>query len=202
MKNLLILSFLLINFELFSQEYGIDLEKSKIKWTGKQITTSSHYGTLKFVNGLINIQQEAVTGKVVVDMESLSVDDLTGGSKARLEGHLRSDDFFSVSSHKSSTIEVTSSKKNGNDFDVDGVLTIKGISHPISFVLSVDNKVATSKLTFDRSKYDVRFRSGTFFENLGDKLILDDIELEVELHLNQNNLNYYLGFLSERQFAF
>ena len=161
MKNLLIISFLLINLELFSQEYGIDLEKSKIKWTGKEITTSSHYGTLKFVEGEIKFQPEAVTGKVVVDMESLSVDDLTGGSKARLEGHLRSDDF-----------------------DVDGVLTIKGISHPISFVISVDNKVATSKLTFDRSKYDVRFRSGTFFENLGDKLILDDIELEVELHLN------------------
>lgn len=184
MKNLFIISFLLINFELFSQEYGIDLEKSKIKWTGKEITTSSHYGTLKFVEGEIKLQPEAVTGKVVVNMESLSVDDLTGGSKARLEGHLRSDDFFSVSSHKSSTIEVTSSKKNGDDFDVDGVLTIKGISHPISFVLSIDNKVATSKLTFDRSKYDVRFRSGTFFENLGDKLILDDIELEVELHLN------------------
>tara|TARA_B100000989_G_scaffold271212_1_gene227845 strand:- start:490 stop:1044 length:555 start_codon:yes stop_codon:yes gene_type:complete len=184
MKNLLIISFLLINLELFSQDYGIDLEKSKIKWTGKEITTSSHYGTLKFVEGEINLQPDAVSGKVIVDMESLSVDDLTGGSKARLEGHLRSDDFFSVSSHKSSTIEVKSSKKNGDDFDVDGVLTIKGISHPISFVLSVDEKIATSKLTFDRSKYDVRFRSGTFFENLGDKLILDDIELEVELHLN------------------
>ena len=184
MKNLLIISFLLINFELFSQGYGIDLEKSKIKWTGKEITTSSHYGTLKFVEGEINIQPDAVSGKVIVDMESLSVDDLTGGSKARLEGHLRSDDFFSVSSHKSSTIEVKSSKKNGDDFDVDGVLTIKGISHPISFVLSVDENIATSKLTFDRSKYDVRFRSGTFFENLGDKLIVDDIELEVELHLN------------------
>ena len=86
MKNLLIISFLLINLELFSQEYGIDLEKSTIKWTGKEITTSSHYGTLKFIDGEIKFQPEAVTGKVVVDMESLSVDDLTGGSKARLEG--------------------------------------------------------------------------------------------------------------------
>ncbi len=111
MKNLLIIIFLLINFNLFSQDHSIDIEKSKIIWTGKEITTSSHYGTLKFVDGNINIQSEAVTGKVVVDMESLSVDDLTGGSKARLEGHLRSDDFFSVSSHKTSTIEVTSSKK-------------------------------------------------------------------------------------------
>ena len=61
MKNLLIIFFLLINFELFSQDYGIDLERSKIKWTGKEITTSSHYGTLKFVDGEINIQQETVT---------------------------------------------------------------------------------------------------------------------------------------------
>ena len=85
---------------------------------------------------MINIQPEAVTGKVVVDMESLSVDDLTGGSKARLEGHLRSDDFFSVSSHKSSTIEVTSSKKNGDNYDVDGVLTVKlpAISTPSELV--------------------------------------------------------------------
>ena len=80
MKNLLIISFLLINLELFSQEYGIDLEKSTIKWTGKEITTSSHYGTLKFIDGEIKFQPEAVTGKVVVDMESLSVDCRTGGS--------------------------------------------------------------------------------------------------------------------------
>ena len=84
MKNLLITIFLLINFNLFSQDYNINIEKSNIKWTEKEITTSSHYGTLKFVGGEINIQPEAVTGKVVVDMESLSVDDLTGGSKEDL----------------------------------------------------------------------------------------------------------------------
>ena len=103
----------------YAQKLSVDTEKSKIKWIGKEITTSMHYGTLKFIGGEINIQPEAVTGKVIVDMESLSVDDLTGGSKARHEGHLRSDDFFSVSSHKSSTIEVTSSKKNGDNYDVD-----------------------------------------------------------------------------------
>ena len=39
----------------------------------------------------------------------------------------------------------------------------------------------TAKLVFDRSKYDVRYGSGSFFENLGNRLILDDIELEVTL---------------------
>ena len=62
-------------------------------------------------------------------------------------------------------------------FEINGDLTIKGITHPISFVLEpVGSKSYVADLSFDRSKYDVRFRSGSFFENLGDKLILDDIE--------------------------
>ena len=65
---------------------------------------------------------------------------------------------------------------------VNGMLTIKNISHPIKFNLDVQSNNATTKLAFDRSKYDVKFRSGNFFENLGDKLILDDIDLEVELY--------------------
>ena len=47
----------------------------------------------------------------------------------------------------------------------------------------VDNSSINSNLTFDRTKYDVRYRSGNFFQNLGDKLIYDDIELEVSLAL-------------------
>ncbi len=183
MKNLLFIFFLTFSFNLFSQEFIIDTEKSKITWTGKEITTSSHYGTLKFKDGFMDISSGGLTGLVNVDMESLTVDDLTGGSKSRLEGHLKSDDFFSVNKYNSSSIEVNSATMKGDDYEVNGTLTIKGISHPITFILSINNNIASSKLTFDRSKYDVRFRSGTFFENLGDKLILDDIELDVELHL-------------------
>ena len=36
-----------------------------------------------------------------------------------------------------------------------------------------------SSLVFDRSKYDVKYGSGTFFENLGDNLILDEINIDV-----------------------
>ena len=118
-------------------------------------------------------------------MESLLVEDLQGEWADKLAGHLRSDDFFSVDKFSTSTLKATGSKKTSdNTYQVEGVLTIKGISHPISFQADVKDDLLTSSLTFDRSLYDVRFRSGSFFENLGDKLILDDIELEVTLKLN------------------
>ena len=75
-------------------------------------------------------------------------------------------------------------EKSDNSYEVQGVLTIKDISHPITFDVEVDGNTLNANLTFDRSLYDVRFRSGSFFENLGDKLIVDDIDLEVTLELN------------------
>jgi len=173
---------LLVSFNLFAQTKSINTETSKIKWTGREITTKIHYGSLKFLDGNISISENEVKGKVIVDMESLNVEDLSGGSKQRLEGHLKSDDFFSVDKHKTAELEIVSSEKKGEVFMVDGTLTIKDITHPIKFNLDIESNKVTTKLAFDRSKYNVKFRSGNFFENLGDKLILDDIDLEVELY--------------------
>jgi len=173
---------LLVSFTLFAQIKLINTETSNIKWTGREITTKIHYGSLKFLDGNISISENEVKGEVIVNMESLNVEDLTGGSKQRLEGHLKSDDFFSVDKHKTAKLEIVSSEKQGDIFMINGILTIKDISHPIKFNLDTQNNKATAKLAFDRSKYNVKFRSGNFFENLGDKLILDDIDLEVELY--------------------
>ena len=178
----LIIIQLLITTSLFSQMKPINTETSKIKWKGREISTKTHYGSLKFIDGKISISNNEVKGQVRVDMESLKVEDLTGGFKNKLEGHLKSDDFFSVDKHKISMLKVISSKKMGDNYLIDAILTIKEISHPLSFELSIDDNKATANLSFDRSKYNVRFRSGSFFENLGDKLILDDIDLEVELY--------------------
>ena len=115
-------------------------------------------------------------------MTSLTVDDLTGRGKASLEGHLKSDDFFSVEKFNNSSLIVTDSeKKNDGSYVLKGDLSIKGYTHPVEFTLEKISNGFLSKLTFDRSKYDVRFRSGSFFQNLGDKLIFDEIELEVTL---------------------
>ena len=173
---------LFVSVNLFAQIKSINTEKSKIKWIGREITTKIHYGSLKFLDGNVSITENEIKGKVIVNMESLNVEDLSGGSKQRLEGHLKSDDFFSVDKHKTAKLEIVSSEKQGDIFMVNGMLTIKNISHPIKFNLDVQSNNATTKLAFDRSKYDVKFRSGNFFENLGDKLILDDIDLEVELY--------------------
>ena len=99
-----------------------------------------------------------------------------------MEGHLKSDDFFSIEKFPESILEVKgSSEQNKHNYEVIGELTIKGIKHPITFTMEKNNDKWKSDLIFDRSKYDVKFRSGTFFENLGDKLIYDDIVIETEL---------------------
>ena len=90
-------------------------------------------------------------------------------------------DFNSGTFPSSQTLVIDSEKKNDGSYVLKGDLSIKGYTHPVEFTLEKISNGFISKLTFDRSKYDVRFRSGSFFQNLGDKLILDEIDLEVTL---------------------
>ena len=173
---------------LSSGDYVMDNDNSSIKWTGRELSTKSHYGSLQMKNGSLTVNTDGtVNGIIKIDMTTIDCEDLQGRSKASLERHLRSDDFFSVESHPIATLTFKSEGgiAAGNKLAFNGDLEIKGISHPISFeseVKSVDPKVtALVDMTFDRSKYNVRFRSGTFFQNLGDKLIYDDIEISVDI---------------------
>ncbi len=190
MKNFLLLIILMTCLNLSSQ-VQMDLSKSSIKWIGKEITTKEHFGALKFSKAQLEFNGDELTGgEFTVDMTTLDVQDLSGGGKQRLEGHLKSDDFFSVDKHKSSFLkinevlspELSRIASDNNSFEVNGELTIKGITQPIVFTLKpLSDQKYIADLTFDRSDYNVQFRSGSFFENLGDKLILDDIKLEVTL---------------------
>ena len=173
---------------LSSGDYVMDNDNSSIKWTGRELSTKSHYGSLQMKNGSLTVNTDGtVNGIIKIDMTTIDCEDLQGRSKASLERHLRSDDFFSVESHPIATLTFKSEGGigAGNKLAFNGDLEIKGISHPISFeseVKNVDPKVsALVNMTFDRSKYNVRFRSGTFFQNLGDKLIYDDIEISVDI---------------------
>lgn len=187
MKILKIICVILISFPLIlsAQTSILDIEKSSLKWTGKKITNSSHYGSLKFKSGEVNFAKDLISsGKFIVDMTTINVEDIQGNGKSRLEGHLRSDDFFSVDSFKEATLVLKSSAKDGENLNVKGTLSIKGLDSEVEFVMIKDGSNWKSKLTFDRSKHNVRFRSGSFFQNLGDNLILDDIELEAILSFN------------------
>ena len=163
---------------------SFNLENSNIKWIGTELTSKTHYGSLKLTQAdLVIVDSKITSGEFTVDMTSLSVEDLEGKSKERLEGHLSSDDFFSIEKFQTASLKILDSNRLENgSFNVNGELTIKDITHPIEFTITkIGDNNYNANLTFDRSKYDVKFRSGTFFENLGDKLILDEINLDVNL---------------------
>ena len=187
-KNLIIITIILCSaYSIYAQDKSLNLETSNIRWYGEEITGKQHYGDLKFSSGNIQIKNEVVTnGSFIVNMNSLTVEDLSGGGKKRLEGHLRSTAFFGVSDHPQASLSISSMVEiEGNSQILDGQLTIKGVTHPINFSLTLTpENNASAILVFDRSKYDVRFRSGSFFDELGDKLILDEIKLEVALDFN------------------
>ncbi|MBL6654990.1 MAG: YceI family protein [Flavobacteriaceae bacterium] len=163
--------------------YNIETAQSQIAWTGREVSTSYHYGTLDFVSGNFEISNGTiVNGEFIVDMTSINNQDMEGDSKARLEGHLKSDDFFSVESYPTAAISINSSELiSAGKWNVSADLSIKGFTHPVNFEMISSEDGWSANLVFDRSKYDVRFRSGSFFENLGDKLIYDDIELSITL---------------------
>jgi polyisoprenoid-binding protein YceI len=125
---------------------------------------------------------ELTGGEFLIDMSSITVTDLTGEDKGKLEGHLKSDDFFGVNNHPTSKLVITSvAKKSNGTYGVVADLTIKDKTNQVTFDLDLEENSASTELTIDRSKYDVRYGSGSFFDNLGDKTIYDNFELDVEL---------------------
>src|SRR5690606_32155072 len=151
----------------------INVEKSVINWTGKKIA-SKHEGTLKFSNGAIIFKGDKLRGgNFTVDMNSINTTDLEGDRKNRLDGHLKNEDFFAVEKFPTSSLvfKKITSKKDGS-YTVQADLTIKNITHPVTFDMVVKGNEATANLKFDRTKYDIKYGSGSFFDSLGDKAIL------------------------------
>lgn len=169
--------------------YTVDKTQSKLNWTAKKVT-GQHTGTIGVADGTLQLDGNVLKGGTfTLDTKSITVTDLTGSGNERLTGHLKSDDFFSVEKHPTATFVISSvaAKGNGN-YDVTGKLTIKGITNTISFpaTVAVEGSKATAKATvkIDRTKFDIKYRSSNFFQNLGDKAICDDFELEVLLVAN------------------
>ena len=173
--------------------YDANVKSSKVAWIGRKIAYS-HNGTVELANSSLEFDGKGLTGgSFEFDMNTIKNLDIEDKKKnAKLVGHLKSDDFFSVKNHPKVSFNITSVSKeaNGdNNYKITGDLTIKGITHPLTFPAKIKasgNAVnASAKMTFDRAKYNVKFQSGTFFENLGDKAIYDDVEMEVSLVANK-----------------
>jgi len=167
-----------------------DASASQIIWTGKKVT-GQHTGTILLREGYITVDGNAITGgEFIIDMSSIKNTDLKDEkTRGMLEGHLKSDDFFGVEKFPLSNLVITGSELKLGKMTVKGNLTIKGKTNPIEFT-TVETKegdavVYTAVITVDRSEYDVRYGSGKFFSNLGDKVIYDEFTLDVKLVLQK-----------------
>jgi polyisoprenoid-binding protein YceI len=163
-----------------NQKFQIAGAQSNIEWVGKKVT-GSHNGTIGIKEGeLILNDGKIVAGRFVVDTTAIKILDIEDPAlNAQFAGHLASDDFFSSEKFPLATLEII--KASGNH--IDGNLTIKGITRPIGFdaILSVGDEqlTASAQIIIDRTDYEMKFRSGNFFQNLGDTLIYNDFELNV-----------------------
>lgn len=162
-------------------------DESKIVWLGKKVT-GEHRGMITLASGALQFNGEQLTGgSFEIDMNSITNSDIEGDEyKQKLVGHLKSDDFFGVEKFpKASFVIKTVESKKAGKYVVKGDITIKGITKSIEFpaqVTVLDSKsTATASITIDRSEFDVKYGSGSFFENLGDKMIYDDFTLDITL---------------------
>lgn len=173
--------------EEVSNEFKLDLENSIVNWeANKKFVESGHNGTLNFKSGQFVVNEGQLVGAVfVVDMTSIKNKDMEGTDGAeKLEGHLRSDDFFSVEQFPEASFKLSSVSENESveySHTATGELTIKGITNEVSFPLNLsvnqDQLDASGELTFDRTKYDVKYGSDAFFDVVKDKVIKNDVKL-------------------------
>lgn len=181
-RNLVLITILAFTSSItLAQKKTIKTSDSKIEWIGKKVT-GSHQGTLNFKDGFLTFDNGRIAaGEFTVDMNSLAVTDLEGKGKANLEGHLKSDDFFGVANHATAKLVIKSTNKFDNKYSVKADLTIKGQTHPVAFDFIIDGNKATTTVKVDRTKYGIRYGSGSFFDNLGDKAIDNEFELKVNI---------------------
>ncbi len=175
---------------LAETEVKIDPEKSFVHWTGSKVT-GAHNGTVQVSSGTVLLDEDGVpkSGTFEIDLTTIKNKDIEDPEyKTKLENHLKSADFFEVNNFPKATFLLTDAKKiDSENVELTGTLSVKGISHEIQFPASIKQTDghyhASGKLSFDRTKWDIRYNSAAFFDikKLGDKLIYDDIEVELEL---------------------
>ncbi len=190
MKSLVLsLSILFLSIGTFATDIKpsskkVDISKSVVTWKGYKIM-KSHEGTLNFKSGSLEFSGKVLSGgELIVDMASLTNTDMAAGSgKEKLEGHLKSEDFFGVDKYPTATIKFTKVTPKGKtgDYEITANVTIKETTKEIKFNATAKDGIAKATLKLDRSDYNVRFGSGKFFENLGDKAIYDEFDLNVSL---------------------
>ena len=195
MKNVLklmvafaVVAFMSVAFGPVVDTYTVNTEESTLEWVASKVT-GKHNGSVAIKSGALEMTDGKLTGgNFVIDMTTIAVLDLQGGAKGKLEGHLKSPDFFGVEEHGEANLKINSVASRGTegDYTIKGDLTVKGITKPVRFIAKVmeENGTITAsaeEIVIDRSEYDVKYGSGSFFADLGDKTIYDEFTIKVKL---------------------
>jgi polyisoprenoid-binding protein YceI len=188
MKNTILIFTILIIGSVTAaaqQKFTADTSKTTLQWLGEKVT-GQHTGTIKLKDGWIEWKDNMiVSGDFTIDMTTIKDSE----SNVRLEGHLKSDDFFGVEKFPTAKLVITGSDSfEKGTATVRGNLTIKGVPNQIEFKASSQKKEDGTwfytNITIDRTKYNIRYGSGSFFDNLGDKVIYDEFKLKINLLVN------------------
>jgi polyisoprenoid-binding protein YceI len=170
---------------------NVNSEESKVVWLGKKVT-GEHTGEIDMARGDLQFDGEMLTGgSFEIDMQSITNSDIENEEyNQKLVGHLKSDDFFGVEKYPKATFVITNAEhKKAGKYHIKGDVTIKGVTKSIEFpaqVTMLDTKAtATASITIDRSEFNVKYGSGSFFDGLGDKMIYDDFTLDITLVANK-----------------
>ena len=167
----------------------VDASKSTLKWVGKKVT-GQHEGNINVKSGALEMKNGQLKGgSFVIDMTSITCTDLEGEWSDKLVGHLNSDDFFSTEKHNTANVEITKVKSKGDGkYTIVADLTIKGITKSVEFDAMVNQAAsgvnAKATIKVDRTAYDIKYGSASFFDNLADKAIDNEFIVEVELVAN------------------
>lgn len=189
MKKVFILPLLaILAISSFAQvSYNADLGSSNIIWKGYKVT-GEHTGTVKLKNGTLSFNDGKLSGgSFEIDMNTITDTDLEGEWAGKLVGHLKSDDFFGVAKYPTAKFVITRAipQDSKGNYKIIGNLTIKETTKEIKFAATATEAngvvTATGKATIDRSEYNVRYGSGSFFDGLGDKTIYDEFDLNITL---------------------
>lgn len=184
MKNLvLVIIIALSSTVMFAQKVDVNSSESSVEWLGKKIG-GQHMGAIEIKSGSFEIKDEMIiSGTFVMDMTSITCSDLEDANyNQKLVNHLKSDDFFGVDKYPTAKLEITKSTKfSDGKATVTGKITIKGKTENISFDVKKDGSIYFATLEVDRSKFDVKYGSKSFFDSLGDKAIDDIFTLTVKL---------------------
>jgi len=160
----------------------INVEKSIVTWKGYKVT-GSHKGQINIKEGSLLFNDGKLSGgQFTMDMSSIQNTDMEGEYKAKLEGHLKSDDFFGVSNYPTASLVFTKVESTGkNSYRVMADLTIKDKTNQVTFEMSIYGNKATANLKIDRTLFGVRYGSASFFDDLQDKAIYDEFDLVTDL---------------------